>query len=327
MANIGAILAGALAGAAQGGGEAAQRSLYSMQDAQQREDLVKMQNQLDEQKQMRILEAQQSFAKEQQGALFAHQDQSDEKQRTWQTGEKQLDRSSEEKRTGMSTAAQLEAARIHVGGTLAAERMRIAAQRSGEDKPVLVQTENGPILVNPKTGTGSPITDTTTGKPIGTMRMSELDKTAYASAIKTANNDLANPEDKKAAMATARGIEAKYSSGGALPSTAPAVDFSKIPPGAITRLKQIGDKEVFDSKYGPGAADAILGGGKKAAAPNPFTSDSVAPGAGAVKPPLPAVRPSAGLIGGAAGAVGTNTQAGIMPGVGPVDAYGRPIIK
>lgn len=85
--DLGLILGAALAGGAEGAGGAAKDSMKSMQDTIQKQDLVKMQSDLDYQKQSALQQSQQNFLQGQQQNQFGHEDTTLEKTQGFQAGQ------------------------------------------------------------------------------------------------------------------------------------------------------------------------------------------------------------------------------------------------
>jgi hypothetical protein len=149
--NLGLILGSALAGAAAGGGDAAEKMGASMQDAQQKQDLVRMQAQLDEQKQMRIQEAEHNFQNQFQQNAFTQQDKTLDKTQDFTSGENQLNRESEEKRSAGNNATSLAVANISAGSAQTVEAMRAAAMKEVQQQSAkgfqIVQGADGRVCL------------------------------------------------------------------------------------------------------------------------------------------------------------------------------------
>jgi hypothetical protein len=143
MSLIGAAIAGGL----QGGGEAAKVSLGSMQDAVQKEELTRLANELDEQKQMRIQANNQQFLSAQAGEdrkfrtserlgteTFTATQQKDRFAHEADQGDKE--RTSRKEISAASNATQIRSSQISAGAHLQAARMQL-------EKPVLQQGADG----------------------------------------------------------------------------------------------------------------------------------------------------------------------------------------
>lgn len=126
-ASIGLILGGAVAGGAEGAGRAAVNSLASTQEAQQKEDLVKMQMQLEEQKDLRVMEAGHGYRMEEQGAQFAHEDTAQASQQKFMGGEGDKNRANSMDQAKLQSETQLKTTSMSVGGSLAAARISAGA--------------------------------------------------------------------------------------------------------------------------------------------------------------------------------------------------------
>jgi len=350
--NLGLILGSALAGGVAGAGGAAEEMGQTYQRQQGQQDLVRLQNELDEQKQMRIQESAQTFAREQQGALFAQQDKTNANEQTWKTGENDKALASEEKRTGMNNATSIQTANISAGATLGAERMRIDATKNALNKPQLIQTENGPMMLDPSTGRAAPVTGPD-NKPVGGMKMTQIDQVAYQGAQKIMLDPLSTDEQKQAAQAQVQSIANKYSAAGTTGSGGAGQKAPVLPSDkAIKSLKaNPALKTQFDQQFGQGAADKVLNTGNgssglvnanaaQPAAPpaTPTIGNSNVPvGVNARNPaPTPAVPPPAPANPSPAPYQPSALIAGAMtPQQGPpptqpqfrqqLDAFGRPV--
>jgi len=298
--NLGLILGSALAGGVAGAGGAAEEMGQTYQKQQGQQDLVRMQNELDEQKQMRIQESAQTFAREQQGALFAQQDKTLKNTQDFEGTQKGLDRTSEEKRTGMNNATSIATANISAGATLGAERMRINAQKDIIGKPQLIQTENGPMLLDPSTGKAAPVTGPD-NKPVGGMKMTQIDQVAYQGAQKIVLDPLSTDEQKQAAQAQIQSIANKYSAAGTTGSGGAGQKAPVLPSDkAIKSLKaNPALKTQFDQQFGQGAADKVL---------NTGNGSSGLVNANAAQPAAPPATPTTPTIGNSNVPVGVNAR-------------------
>lgn len=341
--SLGLILASALAGGAAGAGGAAEQMGQQMQKSQDQQDLVRLQSQLDEEKQMRLQEVRQNFERDMQGNLFQHQDTMQKNQQDFLGEQGDLNRASEEKRSAATNATSVQVANIHAGATTAAERMRIDAENGRLNKPQIIQTENGPMMLDPSSGKASPVTGPD-GKPVGGMKMTQIDQVAYQGAQKIMLDPLSTDEQKQAAGAQIQSIANKYSAAGtqgggsAKPAVVPtqkAIDTLKSDPS---------QKAQFDAKFGVGAADKILGnkqgggGLVNSQGVQPATTPAAAPAAagatGAAVPtpaapppnPTPAPYQPSALIAGAM--TPQNGPPPTQPAFKqPLDAFGRPIAQ
>lgn len=144
MADLGLILGAALAGGAAGAGGAAKDALKSQQEYMQKDDLIHLQNQLDEEKQLRIQEAHQQFLSGQQDKLFGHEDTMQGKLLSHQSGENALNRDNALDVTQMQgdnamavekvrAATEMAIANLNKQSALAVARMAHAAQSVQSD--------------------------------------------------------------------------------------------------------------------------------------------------------------------------------------------------
>jgi hypothetical protein len=161
MANLGDILGSAIAGGIAGGGKAAETSLASSQKALQDQDLVKMQSDLDEQKQMRILELNQAYDKTKTAgehdyqtgrdtASFAHADATLDKTQGFTSKENALTRDSEDRRSAANNSTSIAVAQIHA----AAQHAATEAAKSGGTSQVL---DDGSLAFINHNGVATPI--------------------------------------------------------------------------------------------------------------------------------------------------------------------------
>jgi hypothetical protein len=287
--NLGLILGSALAGAAAGGGDAAEKMGASMQDAQQKQDLVRMQAQLDEQKQMRIQEAEHNFQNQFQQNAFTQQDKTLDKTQDFTSGENQLNRESEEKRSAGNNATSLAVANISAGSAQTVEAMRAAAMKEVQQQSAkgfqIVQGADGAFVsVDKVNGSTSPIL--VNGQPlIGAKNVDSATAMAAAALLKPDPMDSEADQKRKQQMAYQMlGIDKKLeaSGNGSFPRPSPeAIKLAKS--GGVTQAQ-------WDAKFGAGAFARDTGG--QPAAPTsgasgtpgiPGTPDT---GAGTTRAPL-----------------------------------------
>jgi hypothetical protein len=290
--NLGLILGSALAGAAAGGGEAAEKMGASMQDAQQKQDLVRLQSQLDEQKQMRIQEAEHNFQNQFQQQGFAHADQTLDKTQQFQAGQTDKTLASEEKRSAANNATSLAVANISAGSAQTVEAMRVAAQKeisaqSAKGFQIIQDKDGGFMTVDKVNGTTTPLL-VNGQQVIGAKNVDSATALAAAALLKA--DPTADPATQQANQEKAYkllGIDpARVGKTGPVPS-AKAIAALKSNPST---------KAQFDATFGQGAADSILNGGTPASGKtaNPFNGGGTTapppgggdPGAGTNNPPL-----------------------------------------
>jgi hypothetical protein len=167
MADLGLILGAALAGGVAGAGGAAKDALKSQQEYMQKDDLIHLQNQLDEQKQLRIQEAHQTFLSGQQDKLFGHEETMQGSLFAHDSGEKKLDRANvldNTKQQGDNAMAveqvrastEMAIASMNRQTSLAVARMAHAAQSVQSDATGLMWSvgvgPDGNVTTQPLTG-------------------------------------------------------------------------------------------------------------------------------------------------------------------------------
>jgi hypothetical protein len=198
MSLIGAAIAGGL----QGGGEAAKASLGSMQDAVQKEELTRLANELDEQKQMRIQANNQQFLSAQASEDRTFRAGESDKTRTHETGmqtnlfaqnskENALNRTSEEKRTAATNATSRAVAGIHADSAYRVAAMNMA-------KPTVTQGADGGMFTISFVPNKSGGIDAVTAPLLGTDKKQIFGK-----------SDLTDAQKAQAAAFQARGMEAQ----------------------------------------------------------------------------------------------------------------------
>lgn len=293
--DLGLILGSALAGAAAGGGEAAQASLASAQDAQQKQDLVKMQSDLDEQKQLRIQEAEHSFQNQYQQNAFGHEDTTLANTQAFTGSQNALQRASEQSISAANNLTSVQVAGISAAASkydadtrAAAEKAALAASRRGSS---IITDSNGNMLnvTNQPDGppTVTPIMDPTDPtKPLKSTKDVSAGQTALSAAfIGQAKAAEAQGDTKSAAdfYAKAAAVITNGVSAGAPTMPAPSAK-------AIAQLKANPSMQPqFDAQFGAGASDKVLGGAAPAVpvtattTPLPGGAD---PGAGTNNPAL-----------------------------------------
>lgn len=309
MADLGSIIGSAIAGGLQGGGAAAEKSLASSQDALQKEDLIKMQNQLDEAKQMRILEATQAYDKSKtegehtfqvgrDTANFAHQDTRQDKDIAAQTSLHQMDNKSAERRTAMSVGGELAAANIHASiarAQLAAEQNRGTVHDLADGTLGFIPNNGGPaqqVMIPDAKGNMTPAM---------TSKIPEGAKIVLQQLAKQQNDTVTGTDESRAAAGAAIRdlVSNNYDLGkiggkfiSPFRQTQFLADYAKGGDEAVKAMK------TYDAATGiPGSAKAYLTQMESAgtAAPSkavtapgatglPGTKDA---GAGMSRPPLP----------------------------------------
>lgn len=128
MAGLGLIFGAALAGGLQGGGEAGRSAVAANQEAQNKEDLVKMQLQMEEEKDVKIAAINQDYHVQNTATDFANTTTAANAQRTFEGVQNNATRANAKDIAGMQTGAEIQAANIRVGGETAAAK--IAADAS-----------------------------------------------------------------------------------------------------------------------------------------------------------------------------------------------------
>lgn len=123
MSDLGLIMGAALAGGVAGAGGAAKDALAENQQFMQKGDLLKMQEELDMAKQMRIQEAQQNFQTNLQQQGFTHDENMQGQRLTFEGEQGDLNRSNQKDIAGMQTQAEIKAAGIHAGATVQAAQI------------------------------------------------------------------------------------------------------------------------------------------------------------------------------------------------------------
>lgn len=137
--GLGLIL-GAVTGGMAGMGQAGKTALASEQEAQQKQDLVKLQVQMEEDKDLRIAEVNQGYHVTNAATENEYQVARDKALFSQQSKEGGLNRGSEEKRTGMMTSAEVESANIRAGAETGAAK--IAADASTANARLAAQAHS-----------------------------------------------------------------------------------------------------------------------------------------------------------------------------------------
>lgn len=308
MADLGMILGAALAGGAAGAGGAAKDSMKSMQDAQEKEDLVRLSSQLDEQKQMRLNEAQNNFQLTYQNNAFGHDESMQSQRQGFESGENKLQRASSEKIAANSNATSIRTAQISAGASMAAAQLAASVTRRGQDmqrgQHTLQTMQDGRVAVISYGGPGGEsnttfLKDPETGKDlIGSKDISAstlaVGKSMIDEATLTLKDQAATPEDKQHAheqLAAARAvIQGK---------DVPGVPKMKATPTKDMLDKLKGDPAKFSDQMDtytgvPGFSAAYLKGDGAAPAA-PTTKTTATPGSGypAATPATTATEPAA----------------------------------
>lgn len=296
MADIGLILGGALAGGLQGAGAAGVGAIHTQQEQEGKEDLVKLQTQLEEQKDLRIMEAKQGYDVTNQNSQFAHMDLSQANEQKFTGGENDKSRANAVTLTGMNNATTIRAAGISAGASLQGDIIRANSAKYAADLAANKQTMTADatgkmFLLNERTGGTTPVLDSQTGKQLTSA------KDIPASVQLTAKSYM----DQAHAALT---MDPKDPTALALMDTARAMlgvqtpEVPKSPPSDASVARLIAHPEMaglYDAQYGKGQAAATLAAAaaKKAATPAAPTTPAVKP-AGLVN--SAAQNPNSGLI-------------------------------
>lgn len=128
--GLGLVLGAAAAGGLQGGGEAGRTAVATNQEAQNKEDLVKMQEEMEAQKDMQIAALNQSYHVTNTATDFANQTTAANAQRAFEGSQGDLNRSNTKDIAGMQTSAEIQSAQIHAGAETQAAQISADASMS-----------------------------------------------------------------------------------------------------------------------------------------------------------------------------------------------------
>lgn len=315
--GLGLIFGAGLAGAAKGAGEAGEVSLHSMQDAEQRQELVKMQLQLEEQKDLRIQEAAHGYRMEEQGAAFTHEETMQANQQDFLGGEGQANRANALQLGQLQSSTTIRAAGIQAGAATADARImanasmtnaRLAAM--GKSIQTLGDGRVVSIGLDPNTMTQSvtPLMDPSNpDKPL--MGMKNLDQRTILLAQSFGQEGqrlmgMGQQEEAAKQFEMMRNIL-----NGKDPSDAGMAHKVASPQSVNYLLKNPGTASQFDAQFGKGSAAQVMQmaqqtttpATRSAAAPATPTAPAgsasgypaAAPAAAPVSTAAPAVAPAA----------------------------------
>lgn len=311
MSGFGLILGAAAAGGMQGAGEAGKQSLQLAQEAQQKQDLVQLQAQLEMEKDKQIAAINHDYRTSENQQLFEHSDAQAAIQRSFDAEQKGYDRAN----TLGVVGAQGENAKAveNIAGGYRTDAAKIGAaaedRRTDAEKNKLTQFMGGDGLVwnyNSQTGVMTPATDQATGHQAVGLRNVPQAVLEQVHTYQEEQKTFGQTQPDRAIQAGDRitALLAPYMPNGG----APRLDPSKFPPQLQAQLPMLlakaNDPQTlanFDAaaaKYGVGGQGtgaqvvALLSGAQgKGAAPAkpdttpPLTGDTAMPAAGTV--PLP----------------------------------------
>ncbi|MFD1555758.1 hypothetical protein ACFSHT_08980 [Paraburkholderia silviterrae] len=298
------ILGAALAGGAEGAGKSANTGLQSMQEQEQKLDLVKLQEQLDTEKELRIAEQQHGFRTEEQGAQFTHESEMQSSQQTFLKGEGEANRSNAVTLGKLQVQGELGAASIHAGAELGAARLATQAsmanarlmaaaksiQTLGDGRIVAIGIDPGTLkqTVNPLMDPNDP------NKPL--MGMKNLDQRTVLLA-----QSLMSEGSRKIGMGDTAGAGQDFQAARQVLTTGqlPPTDGKAPSMQSVQYLLDHPETAAqFDAQFGAGQASKALAAGGKTpgAAPdasgqtvsNPFAPSAAAAVSTAATQPAPA---------------------------------------
>lgn len=281
---MGLILGAALAGGAEGAGKAAETSVASMQDAQQKLDLVKMQEQLEEQKDLRVQEAAHGFRMQEQGAQFAHEDVVQANQQKFLGSEGAANRANALALGQLQSNTEIKAAGIHAGAEIAATQISAAASQanarlmaSAKNIQTLADGRIVAIGIDPTTmkQTVNPLMDPNDpNKPL--MGMKNLDQRTIllAQGLMQSSVHKMQMGDQAGAAADQQAAQTVLTTG-QLPPT-----MGKTPsPQSIDYLvKNPSTAAQFDAQFGAGQASKVLSAAATQQSGTPATAQGATPG-------------------------------------------------
>ncbi|NUX58642.1 hypothetical protein [Paraburkholderia youngii] len=298
--GIGLILGAGLAGGAEGAGAAGRQALASQQEYQQKSDLVKMQVQLEQEKDMRIAALNHDYHTQDMAQENEYQVARDTAQRAFQTKENAADRASAEKRTGIEANATIQSAGIHASAERYAADKSAATAKYAADltatAPTITSTADGHYVVshrNLQTGQMDTSFLMADGKPVQGPKNIDAGRVAVVNAAMGAAGNFTRAGDFDTAKHMTDGALAVAAGGD--PNTA-FNNAMKVPitPEILGAFKvnPAGAAAHFDDNVGkpnglPPGTGAILAQRQQASGNAPLTQNDVwlaAAQAGGYKP-------------------------------------------
>lgn len=319
--GLGLILGAAAAGGLQGGGDAGRTAVAANQEAQNKEDLVKMQEEMEAQKDMQIAALNQSYHVTNAQADYAHADLTQANEQKFQGAQGDANRASSQTIAGMQTGAEIQSAQIHAGAETQAAQ--IGADASMSNARLLanahsVQTlGDGRIVAtsyDPDTHkmTAVPLMDPSDpNKPL--MGVKNIDQQHLLMATNLSKMAMEYQQMGLTDQATALMQQSNDVLSGKLSPQNVGQGANKVaPPAAVSWLTKnptMDNANFFDQKYqmAPGSGAALLAqAGVKLPTPTASTTpaglgssgypavSAAGPGGAAYAPVQPPLPPSAG---------------------------------
>lgn len=309
MADLGLILGAGLAGGMAGAGQAGGAALHTEQENQDKQDLATVQSQLEEQKDLRIMEAAQVNTAANQQAGFAHEDTTQANAQQFQGGQGDLNRANNVTLTGMNNATSIQAATIGASAattdaTIMANASMANAQLAAANRSIQTLGDGRIVSIgrDPTSGqlTTQQLLDPTSGKPmIGMKNLNQASVLLAQSLMQEAQHQASmglNDEATKNYTLAQSVLQGK--------DIGAALNPAKMPtPQDIAALTRNGTptpllQAQYDKKYGVGAAAAAVSAAQASAAPaaagGPAATNPVVPSLPAAAPISAAVPVAAG---------------------------------